>query len=96
MKRVAVLALGVVLLGLWGCSSKPELTMRQKKTVEYLEAIAAQKDREAVRTESLAMDQLERAKKLREEAEGYRQKARLVIKGQDIDEMEQALRKARR
>ena len=90
MKRIAVTVLGIILLGAWGCSSQKDLTMEQRKTVEYLQALADQKDREADRTESLAMQQIDRARQLHEEAQDYRRKAKLVSKGQDIDEMERS------
>ncbi|NOZ22174.1 MAG: hypothetical protein GXP25_13935 [Planctomycetes bacterium] len=95
MKKIAALTLSVVLLGLWGCASKPDLSIKQKKQIEYLEAIADQKDREADRTESLAKMYIDRAGQLRKEAQGYREKAALVTKGQDLDELEHALRKER-
>ena len=95
MRRIAALALSTVLLGLWGCASKPELNIKQKKQIEYLEALADQKDREADRTASLAAMYLDRAGKLREEAQSYREKAALVTKGKDVDELEQQLRKYR-
>lgn len=88
MRRIAVLALSVGLLGVWGCGGKPELTMQQKKTVEYLEALADQKDREAAMTEGLAKEQMIQAGKLREEALNYRRKAKSITSGQDIDETE--------
>ena len=95
MKKVAVLALSVILLGVWGCS-QPQLTMEQRKKIDYLEALAEQKDREAARTESLALQQIQRANELREEAQNYRRKAKLVTKGRDIDEMEESMRDYRR
>ncbi|MEW6358304.1 MAG: hypothetical protein AB1696_18365 [Planctomycetota bacterium] len=95
MRRIAALALSVVLLGLWGCASKPELSIKQKKQIEYLEALADQKEREADQTESIARMHIERAGQLRKEAQDYRQKAALVLKGQDLDELEQQLRKYR-
>lgn len=96
MRRIAVLALSIALMGVWGCSSEPKLTTQQRRTVEYLEALADQKDREADMTESLANDHLKKAAELREEAESYRRKARLVTKGRDIDETEQELEKYRK
>ena len=93
MKRVALWALSVLLLGVLGCASKPELTVKQKKTIEYLEALADQKDREADRTDGLAKQQMDRANQLRQEAVGYREKVQMIMKGQDIDEMEREARR---
>lgn len=95
MRKIAATALSVVLLGVWGCGGPPKLSTEQRKTIEYLEAMADQKENEAEKAEGLAKFHMDKAKDLREEAVALRQKARLVRKGQDLDAMERETQKGR-